>query len=111
MRRVALSTVQPCGIAGRVKPTRARRLPPLFDMTLRIESEPLFDEVLPESIQASLVAVRVCCAPQLTVVLWIVHEAVAGVWSRLPAASFARTENVCWPTLKLVYALGEVHAA
>jgi hypothetical protein len=44
-------------------------------MTLRIESDPLLFEVLPESIQASAFAVSVCCAPQSTVVaLWIVHE-------------------------------------
>src|ERR687895_712223 len=56
MRSVALSTEQPCGMVGRLNRTRARRLPPLLDMTLRIESEPLFDEVLPESIQASAAA-------------------------------------------------------
>ena len=64
MRSVALSTEQPCGMVGRLNWTRARRLPPFFDMTLRIESEPLLLVVLPESIQASAVAVRVCCAPQ-----------------------------------------------
>ena len=67
------ATEQPCGIAGRLNRTRARRLPPLLDITLRIESEPLFDAVLPESIQASAFAVSVCCGPQLTVGLWIVH--------------------------------------
>jgi hypothetical protein len=74
MRSVALSTEQPSGMVGRLKRTRARRFPPLFDMTLRIESEPLFDVVLPESIQESAFAVSVCWAPQSTVELWIVHE-------------------------------------
>ena len=73
MRSVALSTEQPVGIVGRLNRTSARRLPPLLDITLRVESEPLFDEVLPESIQASAFAVSVCWVPQLTVVLWIVH--------------------------------------
>jgi hypothetical protein len=74
MRSVALSTEQPSGMVGRLNRTRARRLPPLFDMTLRIESEPLFAVVLPESIQASAVAVMVCCEPQSTVGLWIAQE-------------------------------------
>ena len=74
MRSVAVSTEQPAGIVGRLNRTRARRLPPLLDITLRVESEPLFDPVLPESIQASPFAVSVCWAPQLTVGLWIVHE-------------------------------------
>ena len=72
MRSVALSTEQPCGIVGRLKRTTARRLPPLFDMTLRIESEPVLAVGLPELSQASAAAVSVCCAPQLTAV-WIVH--------------------------------------
>jgi hypothetical protein len=66
MRRVALSTEQPCGMVGRLKRTTARRLPPLLDMTLRIESEPLLLVVLPESIQASAAAVRVTSGPQST---------------------------------------------
>ena len=35
----------------------------------------------------------------------------AGVASTLPAASLARTANVCWPSARFVYACGEVHAA
>jgi hypothetical protein len=36
---------------------------------------------------------------------------VASDWSVLPAASVARTENVCEPTDSPVYVLGEVHAS
>ncbi len=35
----------------------------------------------------------------------------AGVASTLPAASLARTENVCSPSARFVYACGDVHAA
>ena len=35
----------------------------------------------------------------------------AGVASTLPAASLARTENVCSPLARFVYACGDVHAA
>src|SRR5918999_3798295 len=109
MRSVALSTEQPCGSCGRLKRTSARRFPPLFDMTLRIESEPLFAVVLPESIQASAVAVSVCCGPQSTA-LRIVHEKLAGESSMLPAASTARTWKVCGPTGRPEYTRGEVQA-
>src|SRR5918999_1438323 len=113
MRSVALSTEQPCGMDGRLKRTSARLFEPLFDMTLRIESEPLLLVVLPESIHASALAVSVCWLPQFTVGAggWTVHVALATVWSRLPAASTARTRNVCVVVVRFVYAFGEVHAA
>src|ERR687896_738222 len=111
MRSVALSTEQPSGIVGRLNPTRARRFAPFLDMTLRIESEPLLLVGLPSSIQASAVAGRVCCGPQSTVELWIVHQELAGVWSTLVAASFARTEKVCVPAARPVYPFGVVQTA
>src|ERR687895_174543 len=111
MRRVALSTEQPCGIVGRLKRTRPRRLPLLLDMTFRIESEPLLFDGPPWSIQASALAVSVCCGPQSTIRLPIVQEAIAGVPSTLPAASIARTRKVCGPTARAEYDLGEVQAA
>jgi hypothetical protein len=40
-----------------------------------------------------------------------VNVRVAGVASTLPAASLARTENVCSPSARFVYACGEVQAA
>jgi hypothetical protein len=41
----------------------------------------------------------------------MVHVRVAGQGSTLPAASLARTENVCEPMLRPVYALGLEHDA
>jgi len=41
----------------------------------------------------------------------VVHDAVAGLASTLPAVSTARTENVCAPVDRLEYVCGEVHAA
>jgi hypothetical protein len=108
---VADSTTQPCGFAGIEKRTSARRLllgP--FDMTLRIESDPLFDEALPWSIQLSAFAVSVCVEPQFGGA-WIVQEWVAGVASVFPAASLARTLNWCVPTASPVRSRGDVHAA
>ena len=83
-------------------------------MTLRIESEPLLLVGLPCSIQASWLAPRVCCAPQLTgggVFAWIVHVKPAGEPSMFPAWSMARTSKVCWPTARPVYDFGAVQAA
>jgi hypothetical protein len=66
---------QPAGIDGRSNRTSARLFEaPFLDMTLRIESEPLLLEELPWSIQASPLAVSVCCGPQSIVGLWTVHE-------------------------------------
>src|SRR5918992_1409174 len=103
-RSFAVSRTQPCGIVGSGNRTSARRFPPLLDMTLRIESEPLFADALLWSIQASASADTVCAGPQFTGVPpgWIVHCWLAGVWSTLPAASVARTLNVCCPTVRLV---------
>src|SRR5918996_568015 len=109
MRSVALSTEQPCGIVGRLNPTRARRFAPFLDMTLRIESEPLLLVGLPSSIQASALAVRVCWEPQSTVELWIVQLYVAD-WELL-AASVARTSNVWGLTARPEYDFGESQAA
>src|SRR5918992_2256153 len=108
MRSAALSTEQPCGIVGRLNRTRARRFAPFPDMTLRIESEPLLIDGLPWSIQASALAVSVCWEPQSTVELWIVQLCVAD-WE-FSAASVARTSKLCWPSARLVYSFGEVHA-
>src|SRR3954452_2454009 len=44
-------------------------------------------------------------------VVSIVHVRVAGEASVLPAPSVARTLNVCEPSARPEYALGEVHAA
>src|ERR687892_1161928 len=109
MRSVALSTEQPCGIVGRLNPTRARRFAPFLDMTLRIESEPLLLVGLPSSIQASALAVRVCWEPQSTVELWIVQLYVAD-WELL-AASVARTSNVWGLTARPEYDFGESQTA
>ena len=73
MRSVRSRRCSRFGIVGMLKRTSARRLPPLFDMTLRSESEPLLSDGLPESIQASAVAVSVCCVPQFTCELWTLH--------------------------------------
>ena len=40
-----------------------------------------------------------------------VNVRVAGVMSTLPAASVARTENVCSPSAKVPVAYGDVHGA
>jgi hypothetical protein len=40
-----------------------------------------------------------------------VHEYVAGVLSRLPAGSVARTANVRGPSASPLYVFGEVHAS
>ena len=40
-----------------------------------------------------------------------VNVRVAGVASTLPAASLARTANVCWPSARFVYACGDVLVA
>jgi hypothetical protein len=66
-RSVADSTTQPCGFVGIEKRTTARRLllgP--FDMTLSVESVPLFEDALPWSIQLSAFAVNVTVEPQST---------------------------------------------
>ena len=107
-------TTQPCGIVGRLNLTRARRLAPLFDITLRVESDPLLDEGLPESIHESAFAVSVVCGPQFTgggATAWIVQVKPADDGSMLPAWSIARTSNVCWPTARPVYDFGEVQSA
>ena len=41
----------------------------------------------------------------------MVHVCVAGLASALPAASVARTLNVCDPTLRPLYSFGLVHEA
>ena len=55
-RNVADCTIQPDGMAGRLKRTSARLLLLDFAWTLRMESVPLFEPVLPESIHASAFA-------------------------------------------------------
>ena len=100
-RSFAVSRTQPAGTVGRLNRTSARRLAfPLLDITLRIESPPLFDDGLLCSIQASATDGMVCAEPQFGGVPpgWIVHTMLCGVWSMLPAASTACTLKVCWPT-------------
>ena len=64
-RSLAVSRTQPAGIVGRSNRTSARRFAfPLLDMTLRIESPPLFDDGLLCSIQASATDGMVCAEPQ-----------------------------------------------
>src|SRR5687767_2320222 len=64
-------------MGGRLKRTSARLLPPDFACTLRIESVPLFEEVLPESIHASALAESVAVV-QDTGVAVAVKVAVGG---------------------------------
>jgi hypothetical protein len=67
---------------------------------VRIESVPLLFVGLFSSIQASAVASGVAGVPQPCCGAVIVQECVAGVASRFPAASRARTLNWWAPTLR-----------
>jgi hypothetical protein len=69
-----------------------------FDWTFRIESVPLVFAGLFSSIQASAAASAVTGLPHPCCGAVIVQEWVAGVASRFPAASRARTLNWCAPT-------------
>ena len=93
-RSVADWTAQPVGMAGSGKRTTARKLSrgPL-DWTLRMESDPLLLVGLFSSIQASAEATAVAAAPHPWLGGEIVQLWVAGVASRFPAASLARTAN------------------
>jgi hypothetical protein len=75
-----------------------------------MESVPLLTDGLFWSIHASAEAGTVAVAPQAGGA-WTVQLRAAGVASRLPAASRARTRKVCEPALRLVYVRGEVQAA
>src|SRR5918992_347439 len=91
-RSVADSTAQPCGTAGRVKRTSARKLSlGPFDWTFRIESLPLLFVGLFSSTQASAAASAVAGLPQPCRGAVIVHECTAAEPSTFPAASRART--------------------
>lgn len=74
IRSVAVSRTHPAGVDGKLNRRRPRRFAPLFDMTLRIESEPLLLDWLLWSIHESATALIVWAEPPLTVPpAWLVH--------------------------------------
>jgi hypothetical protein len=93
-RNVADWTTQPSVGAGRVNRTRARDASAFAASTWRVSSVPKLLVGTPWSIDVSASASSVTGSGQ---VASIVHDELAALASALPAASVARTANVCGP--------------
>src|SRR5688572_15672753 len=106
---VADWTTQPVGTVPIGNRTTERRFPPDFDITLRLESEPLFSDTLPELNQASASACSVTVVVAQTGADETVQFQVYGVASRLPDASLACTANVWAPMGTADRLTGDVH--
>ena len=93
-----------------MKRTSALALLPDFESTFSTESPPLFFAASLCSTQLSATEVTVT-VPAVQLETFAVQVPVADVGSGLPAASIARTRNVCGPAVIPVSCFGDVHAA